>query len=317
MAALAATLAMPGHPVSRLRILGLAVTGLLLVDPLLVRSAGFQLSVGAALGIVLLAPRISSVLPGPVAVRDALGVTLAAQLGVAPVLLATFGPVPVASIPANLLCVPVAGIVMIWGLTGGLVAGVVSAPLAAALHLPTRLALTWLELVARRTAHAGLGELLLHQIAALAGGLAVVVLAGSRPAIRRVGGGLAVAAVVSAVLTAHAPPSLRTNLATGLVRWHAGTVDVVVLGGVGGRTNLSTPAVLEAMRRSDLGTIDLLVVADPSVPDDLVELVHRSHPVEVIRMPSDGPAVIDLDSLRVSIVSVPGRLVVDAVPRGP
>src|SRR3546814_8489814 len=78
----------------------------------------------ACAAIVLLAPPISSVLPGPAAIRDALGVTLAAQLGVAPVLLATFGPMPVASIPANLLAVPVAGAVIAWGITAGLVAGV-------------------------------------------------------------------------------------------------------------------------------------------------------------------------------------------------
>jgi competence protein ComEC len=317
MAALAATLAMPGHPVSRLRVLGLAVTGLLLVDPLLVRSAGFQLSACAALGIVLLAPRLASALPGPASVREALGVTLAAQLGVAPVLLATFGPVPVASLPANLLGVPIAGLVMVWGLTGGLLAGVVGGPLAAGLHRPTQLALSWLELVAQRTAHAGLGELRLLQIVVLAGGLAVVVLAAARPDLRRLGGALAVAAVVSAVLTAHAPPPLRATLTAGVVRWHAGAVDVVVLGGVGGRSTMSGTIVLEALRRAGVRTIDLLVVADPSVPEGVVELVHRSHPVGALRTPSDGPAAFELGALLVSIVAVPGRLVVDAVPRGP
>ena len=157
MAGLAVTLAMPGVPISRLRVVGLAVTALVLIDPLLVRSAGFQLSACAALAIVVLAPRLSSVLPGPAALREAAGVTLAAQLGVAPVLLATFGPVPVASLPANLLCVPVAGLVMVWGLTAGLVAGVGATPFAELVHQPTRLALGWLELVAERAAHARLG----------------------------------------------------------------------------------------------------------------------------------------------------------------
>src|SRR3546814_9572429 len=124
MAALAATVSTSGRPAWRVRIIGLAATGLLLVDPLLVHSVGFRLSMAACAAIVLLAPPISSVLPGPAAIRDALGVTLAAQLGVAPVLLATFGPMPVASIPANLLAVPVAGAVMAWGITAGLVAGV-------------------------------------------------------------------------------------------------------------------------------------------------------------------------------------------------
>jgi len=317
MAALAATLAMPGRPVSRLQVIGLAVTGLLLIDPLLVRSAGFQLSVSAALGIVVLAPRVASALPGPAAVREALGVTLAAQLGVAPVLLATFGPIPVASLPANLLCVPVAGLVMVWGLTGGLVAGLVGAPLAAGLHWPTRVALAWLELVAQRTAHARLGELHLGQVLVLAGGLALVVLGGARPWLRRAGGVVATAAVAVAVVTAHAPPPVRSSLATGVVRWHSGAVDVVVLGGAGGRTTLSASTVLEALRRSGVGTIDVLVVADAAVPDDLVDLVRGAHRVGVLRAPTDGPAVIDVGGLVVSIVSVPGRLVVDAVPRGP
>jgi hypothetical protein len=151
----------------------------------------------------------------------------------------------------------------------------------------------------------------------LAGGLAIVIAARARRGLRRVGGGLAAAAVATAVLSAHAPPPLRTSLATGLVRWHADDVDVVVLGGAGGRTNLSAPAVLEALRRSEVGAIDLLVIADPSVPDGVVEVVSRSHPVAAFRTPSDGPAVIDVGSLVVSVVSVPGRLVVDAVPRGP
>ena len=49
--------------------------------------------------------------------------TIAAQLGVAPVLIARFGPIPLASVPANVLAVPAAGLVMSWGLTGGIVAG--------------------------------------------------------------------------------------------------------------------------------------------------------------------------------------------------
>ena len=115
--------------------------------------------------------------------------TLAAQLGVAPVLLATFGPIPVASLPANLLCVPVAGLVMVWGLTAGLRRRRGRRRRSPTLlHQPTRLALAWLELVAERTAHAPLGELHLQQVVALAGGLAVVVVAASRPGLRAPGG---------------------------------------------------------------------------------------------------------------------------------
>jgi ComEC/Rec2-related protein len=317
MAALAATLAMPGVPISRLRIVGLAVAALVLIDPLLVRSAGFQLSVCAAVAIVVLAPQLASALPGPAALREAAGVTLAAQLGVAPVLLATFGPVPVASLPANLLCVPVAGLVMIWGLTAGLVAGAAGAPVAELLHQPTRLALAWLELVAERTAHAPLGELHLHQVVVLAGGLAVMVLAVSRPRLRRLGGAVVVGAVLSAVVVAHAPAPLRDGLAPGVVRWHADGVDVVVLGGAGGRSTLSGRTVLESLRRAGVGTIELLVVADPSVPASVVALVRGAYPTGATHVGADGAATVELDALVVRIVAVPGRLVVDARPRGP
>lgn len=332
MAALAVTLAIGGHPISRVRVIALAVTGLLLVDPLLVRSVGFQLSAAAALSIVVLAPRLASVLPGPPALRDALGVTLAAQLGVAPVLLATFGPIPVASLPANLLAVPVAGLVMVWGLTGGMLAGVVGEPAAAALHGPTRVALGWLELVAARAARAPLGELRLAHIIGLAAGLGIAVAARAGSRLRRRGLELAGIVVLAAVVAAHAPPGLRTAPLPGVVRWHAGDTDVVVLGGAGGRTSLSGPAVLQALRRDGVGTIDLLVVADPSVPPALVDLVARAHPIagvlvqggalldtppEAVLRPTAGSTTLELAGLTVRVVVVPDRLVVDAVPRAP
>lgn len=329
MAALAATLAIGGRPTSRVRVIGLAVTGLLIVDPLLVRSVGFRLSASAALAIVVVAPRLTPVLPGPAALREALGVTLAAQIGVAPVLLATFGPIPVASFPANLLAVPVAGLVMVWGLTAGLLAGAVGEPVAALVHVPTRVALGWLEWVARVAAGAPLGELRLVHVGGLAAGLGLGLLAQDRPRLRRAGLSVAGLSVAVAVVAAQAPPPLRSAPTTGLVRWHAGGTDVVVLGGVGGRTSLGAPAVLEALRRGGVDAIDLLVVADPSVSEAVVDVVRREHPTgavlaqgaalldaapgSVVRPPAQG-AVIDLPALTVRVVVVPDRLVVEAVP---
>lgn len=332
MAVLAATLAMAGTPISRVRVIALATAVLLVVDPLLVRSVGFQLSVSAALAIVVAAPRIAQVIPGPAGVRDALGVTVAAQLGVAPVLLATFGPIPVAALPANLLAVPVAGLVMVWGLTAGLVAGAAGEPVASVLHGPTGAALHWLEVVARGAARAPLGELQLGHVVALGLGLGVAVVAGERTVLRRTGLALAGLGVAVAVVVAQAPPPLRASLVPGVVRWHGRHTDVVVLGGVGGRSTLAAPAVLQALRRAGVDAIDLLVVADPSVPAAVVDDVVRGHPTAVVvadgaalldaprgtvvRLPPEG-AVVDLGSLTVRLVVVPDRLVVDAVPRGP
>jgi competence protein ComEC len=314
MAAVAAVAAMPGHPTSRLRTMGIALTALLLVDPLLVRSVGFQLSAGASLAIVVLAPSLAGRLPGPAPLREALAVTLAAQLGVAPVLLLTFGPIPVASLPANLLCVPVAGFVMVWGLTAGLAAGVLGPAVAALLHLPTRAALGWLELVAERTAHAPLGELGAPHAAAL--GVAVALVHASRPRARVLGAAVAGAALTSTLLVAHAEPPLRAALAPGVVRWHADGADVVVLGGAGGRTHLSAPQVLATLRRANAGTIDLVIAADRSVPEELVTLVSEVHRAGAVRTHADGSGSFRVGALHVRVVAVPGRLVVDAA-RGP
>jgi competence protein ComEC len=85
---------------------------LVLVDPMLTWSLGLVLSAGATLGVLVVAPviaqRLERVLPRPVAAL--LGITLGAQLAVAPVLLLSFGTIEWVSVPANMLAVPVAAI---------------------------------------------------------------------------------------------------------------------------------------------------------------------------------------------------------------
>jgi competence protein ComEC len=157
MAALAATATVLGRPASTIRLLALAVSAMVLIDPLLVWSVGWWLSVGATAGIAALAAPLAARLPGPRALAQAVAVTVAAQIGVAPVAVTAFGGIPVVSVPANLLAVPVAGPLMMWGLPAGVVAGLVPA-LAPVLHLPTQLAVRWIALVARVGARAPLGE---------------------------------------------------------------------------------------------------------------------------------------------------------------
>jgi competence protein ComEC len=140
MAAIAMTAAVVGRPTHGLRILALAVTALLLIDPFLLHSVGFGLSCAASLGIVLFARPIARRLRGPAWVRETLGVTAAAQLGVAPVLIPVFGSMPVVALPANLLAVPLAGPLTMWGLVAGVAAGLVggTAPaFARVVQLPT------------------------------------------------------------------------------------------------------------------------------------------------------------------------------------
>lgn len=151
MAGLSATGFVLGRERTPLRLVGWAVIGLLLADPLIGWSVGFWLSVGATAGVVTVGPwlgeRLGSL--GPLAMP--VGVTLGAQVGVVVPLVWVFGSLPLVSVPANLLAVPVAGFVMLYGLPAGLFAGAVaeSAPwLASAVMLPCRFGVRWVDTVA-------------------------------------------------------------------------------------------------------------------------------------------------------------------------
>ena len=147
MAALSATAFATGRERAPARILAVAVTVLVLVDPLLVWSIGFWLSVGATAGVTVAGPWIAarSQLLGPLAVP--FGVTLGAQLGVVVPSVLVFGRLPLVSVPANLLAVPVAGAVMLYGLPAGLVGGWL--PWAAPVLLwPAGVGTRWVDTVA-------------------------------------------------------------------------------------------------------------------------------------------------------------------------
>jgi competence protein ComEC len=145
-----------GRPIPARRALLLASLVLLLADPFLLRSLGFLLSVGAAGGIVLLARPIARRLAGPSWVREPLSVTLAAELGVAPVLLTTFGSVPLVALPANLVAEPLVGPLTMWGLVAGMGGAVLGSRAAALLQAPTGLLLRLTELIAATAARAPL-----------------------------------------------------------------------------------------------------------------------------------------------------------------
>lgn len=154
LATVAVLAVLAGRPQSPMRALVLAVVALLLVDPFLTRSVGFQLSCAASAGIVAFSRPLGRRLRGPELVREPLAVSLAAQLGVTPVLLATFGSVPVAAPIANLLAAPAAEALGVYGMVASLAGGLVP-PLAAVLQAPNELLLAWITGIARATAAAG------------------------------------------------------------------------------------------------------------------------------------------------------------------
>ena len=161
-----------GRPASSLRALGLAVIVLLVVDPFLLHSIAFLLSCGASAGIAVLSTPIRGRLPGPAWLRDPLAVSLAAQVGVTPVLLATFGTVPIVTPLANLLAAPAAEAVGVYGMLASAVGGVVPA-LAPVLQQPTAALIAWITAVARAGAAIGLDLDRRGALLALATGCAI------------------------------------------------------------------------------------------------------------------------------------------------
>jgi competence protein ComEC len=96
------------------QVLSAAVIALMLVDPGLISSAGFQLSVAATVGVI-----VGSRWPfsgGKVA--RALAVTIGAQAAVAPLLMLHFGLVPLLSPLANLLAAPLVATSTVLGILG-------------------------------------------------------------------------------------------------------------------------------------------------------------------------------------------------------
>ena len=152
MAGIAATGYFMGRERPALRLLTLAVGALVLIDPMLVWSVGFWLSVGATAGVALLGTALVAYIPGPRWLAVPAAVTIGAQCGVAPVSLLVFGTLPLVSIPANLLAVPVAGFVMLYGLPAGLIAGalrpVLGGTLSAVVQMPSAIATRWVATVA-------------------------------------------------------------------------------------------------------------------------------------------------------------------------
>lgn len=286
-----------GRPASTLRVLALAATAILLVDPLLVGSVGFLLSCGACAGIAVLAAPLSRRLPLPLAV------TVAAQVGVAPVLVAVFGGVPVASVPANLLAVPAAGPVMVWGLAAGLPAGLVGEPMASLVHLPNRVLVAWIAGVARWAAMLPLGQLGMGPVIVLTG-LAVAAALG--PRLRRPALVVAVAVCLWPSV-APAPAADGRPLAGDARLWRRGSATVLVLG------RPRAGPLLAALRTAgvrDIGVV-ALTSGSRSARGELARVLAR-HPARLVLTAADAVAgaTVSVGGLRVAVVSTDPKLVV-------
>lgn len=241
-----------GRPSGSVRHLALAVCGLFVIDPLLVYSLGFRLSVAASLGVIVLAPRIATRLPGPRWFREGLAVTAGAQCAVAPVLIPTLGPMPLAALPANLLAGPLAGALMVWGLTAGTVAGVAGGSIAFVLHRPSAVGLDLLDRIAGVGASLPLGTVDLRGLAVFVAGVALAVVV-PRPSARVAA---STVAAVSLVAPALAPqPIGARDAGWGATVWVDGPVALVEVD-----AGANAADVVETLRGADVRAVGLLVL---------------------------------------------------------
>ncbi len=245
--------------------LGVAALLLLLVDPLLVGSLGFLLSIGAAAGVLVVAPRVAARVPGPRPLALLVGAAVGAQVGVAPFLLRE--GLPWAAIPANLVAVPAAAVASVVG-TGVALVAQLSVPVAGAGALLAWPALAVVGTVAEVAAggpHLDAATLL--SPAAL--GLLVAVLA-RRAAPRTALVALVVALVAVALPVVRGPTAVSTLTVTAL---DVGQGDAVLVeappggGRPAGRLLVDggpdPDAALDALRRRGVSALDAVAVSHP------------------------------------------------------
>jgi competence protein ComEC len=159
MATLALVGAWTGRPRNTGALLGAAVLLLLVADPGLAASLGFQLSVAATVGLASLASPLAGRLrwmPRPLALAAA--ATVAAQLAVTPLLLLRFGVVPTATLLANVLAFPAVPLALFAGIAAA-GAALASPSLGHAIGDVAGLPLAYLAGVADRTARLALPSL--------------------------------------------------------------------------------------------------------------------------------------------------------------
>ncbi len=139
MAAAYSATFMRGITAAPRQILPCTVIVLLLIDPMLAHSVGFALSVGATAGLTWCAAPLSRLI-GPSLISRTISITMAAQVGTAPIALMVFHRFPVISMIANPLAVPIAGIVMLAGIPCALLSAFVPDQLATFVMFPLAIA---------------------------------------------------------------------------------------------------------------------------------------------------------------------------------
>lgn len=141
-----------GRPLSSWSVLGIAVSLLVIIDPFLVWSVGWWLSVAGSTGLIAVSPPLMSALAGfglRSWIVNWIGPTCAAQVAVLPILASVFGMPNALSIPCNLLAAPVAGMVMLVGMPTAVISSFLPRSIASATMAPLGVGVAWVDRVAR------------------------------------------------------------------------------------------------------------------------------------------------------------------------
>ena len=226
-------------------VMGAGVTVLLLVAPELAFALGFQLSVAATAGVVAGARLFPNIRPRWIGAT--LGASVAAQVAVAPILLASVGSVPLWSPAANVIAAP---FVMAATSLGG---------------VGTILGIDLLIGMAAATARIVLG---IASVASPlpqldAGGVVVVVAVVGVVAVKRVRPLATV--VAAAMLAVSSVPWTGATAGPALIALDVGQGDAVLLIGTRGETVLvdggpSGIELLDGLDRHGIRSVDLLIV---------------------------------------------------------
>ncbi len=149
-----------GRQLSPVHFMTIMLAVVLAYNPNLIYSTGFQLSVAAVFGILLLRKSLLTLLKAtvfrpfdepPEVVSNLISISLAAQIATAPIIAATFGEVPVVGVLTNLIAVPLSGPILTLGLLASLVGNAVPA-LAYPLNFSNGFLVTVVEWVAQGVA---------------------------------------------------------------------------------------------------------------------------------------------------------------------
>jgi len=133
------------------------LAAVLAYNPVLMYSTGFQLSVAAVFGILILRKPLQAFLKStlfrplrkpPETVSNLLAISLAAQVATTPIIAATFDEVSVVGVLTNLIAVPISGPILTLGLLGS-VAGNIAPLVAYPINACNGFLVTILELTAQ------------------------------------------------------------------------------------------------------------------------------------------------------------------------